>query len=430
MKINSFRPSGLLLSIYSLMVISFSLGTYFSVSKFAGGDIRIWEILLLVLLVLISFKILLTNKILVNSIPAIIFSIILIIFAYISVFNSIEYSLWIKRMLLFTLFMTLFIVTSYLNSKNIFKINSKLIIFSGVIAASWGIIELLLRPQELLQYGSFIPRANSFFEEANEFSQYLNLPFGFLLAQYIFNDKKTLINRSSIFLLLSIVIIAQFISFSRGGLLAFFSQLLLLTYIYNNKILLFKKILIASVFITIFFIIVISTFPKEYININAALEILYSKTVQTFSTIDASTSVRFHTIKLGLTNLENSINNLIFGIGLGSLELALGNLDADGDATTSNFIIDILVETGMLGLFSYLLFIIYMLYISQYVSKRLINCKDNNLKVVFYGSYFSIIGLMIGGLTVATHMHCFFWYICGLIFASYSIVKNNNRVLY
>jgi len=414
------------------MVISFSLGTYFSVSKFAGGDIRIWEIFLLVLLIIIIIKILLINKILMNSIPAIFFSIILFIFAYISVFNSIEYSLWIKRMLLFTLFMTLFVVTSYLNKKNILKINSKLIIFSGIVAASWGIIELLLRPQELLQYGSFIPRANSFFEEANEFSQYLNLPFGFLLAQYIFNDNKTLINRSSIFLLLSIVIIAQLISFSRGGLLAFFAQLLLLTYVYNNKILLFKKILIASVFIAMFFIIVISTFPKEYFNINAALEILYAKTLQTFSTIDASTSVRFHTIKLGLTNLENSINNLIFGIGLGSLELALGNLDIlyAGDATTSNFIIDILVETGMLGLFSYLLFIIYMLYISQYVSKRLLNSEDNNLKVVFYGSYFSIVGLLVGGLTVATHMHCFFWYICGLIFASYSIViKENNMVL-
>ncbi len=105
MHLNSYRFPNFLLLIYSFMIISFSFGSYFSLANFAGGDVRIWEVFLLLIIITLGIKLLLTNRLLLkDDLTAIIFSIALFIVSYISVFNSMDYFLWIKRMILFTFF--------------------------------------------------------------------------------------------------------------------------------------------------------------------------------------------------------------------------------------------------------------------------------------------------------------------------------------
>jgi hypothetical protein len=49
--------------------------------------------------------------------------------------------------------------------------------------------------------------------------------------------------------------------------------------------------------------------------------------------------------------------------------------------------------------------------------------KDDEMLVAFFGAYLSFVGLIVGGLTYATHMLNFFWFSSGILFALYHYNK-------
>jgi hypothetical protein len=255
-----------------------------------------------------------------------------------------------------------------------------------------------------------LPRARAFFEEANEFSLYLTLPFGFLLALLFFRGDTTRKIRLMYIIGLLIVIMAQILTFSRGGWFSFVVQLSILFIIINKSVKsnLRKILSYTSILITVLFII--NFYNPEILS--KVFSLVSYRLFTSFSIDDYSTVERFMTIQNGLSVTFSSIPNFIVGIGIGNLGASIVN-----EATTTNYFVDILVETGIIGLISFSLFIIYILIISRNTFNLFKKINDDDLLVVFIGAFLSFIGLLTGGLTASAHMLCFFWFLVGLLFA-------------
>jgi len=209
---------------------------------------------------------------------------------------------------------------------------------------------------------------------------------------------------------LLIVIMAQILTFSRGGWFSFVVQLSILFIIINKSVKsnLRKILSYTSILITVLFII--NFYNPEILS--KVFSLVSYRLFTSFSIDDFSTAERFMTIQNALSINYSSIPNFIVGIGVGNLGASIVN-----EASTSNYLVDILVETGIIGLISFSLFIIYILIISRNTFKLLKKISDDDLFVVFIGAFLSFIGLLTGGLTSSTHMLCFFWFIVGLLFA-------------
>ena len=87
------------------------------------------------------------------------------------------------------------------------------------------------------------------------------------------------------------------------------------------------------------------------------------------------------------------------------------------EATTTNQFIDVLVETGVIGLSFYVLAIVSLLWLSYKFMKNKSLLANNDLFVVFVGAYLGFIGMLLGGMTYPTHMLFFFWLNAGLLLA-------------
>ena len=112
--------------------------------------------------------------------------------------------------------------------------------------------------------------------------------------------------------------------------------------------------------------------------------------------------------------------SLFFSIGPGNLDVSLVS-----EATTGNQFIDIIVETGLFGLFCYLLIVIYAVRKFFAVSAIFLYKQDYQSLQVSLGFFLGLIGLMFGGMTYATHSLFFFWINLSLLFASIDLVNIN-----
>jgi O-antigen ligase len=343
--------------------------------------------------------------------------------------NAIDHGIWFKRLVLNASFLLLFIVVSQsVKSKNSYIVAKAIIIF-GVLFSVLGILDLYFYNfnrqifdilhsfdssnidgnSELASYG-LITRARGFANEANEFSQYLIIPFGFILAELALTSRS---NKTIFYLIVALVIVlfAQLASLSRGGLLGFMSQVLFLLFIK-------QKYKYSQTHKRSFFAIMISI-----ITIGSALVLIYQsyfegdliavvleRVFTTNSSDDWTTNERLSTIYAGLDLIQNSITNFIFGVGAGNLDVSIVS-----EATTTNQFIDIFAETGVIGLVLFSFFVAYLLINSSVVIIANRTLFDNRSNTSFVGSYLSFIGMLFGGLTYSTHALFFFWLIAGLL---------------
>ena len=306
-------------------------------------------------------------------------------------------------------------------------------IYMGIISSIWAFIEIFFNIGSTgSKWYGVISRADSFFSEPNEFSQYLVMPFAYIISKIFtstyYNSKTTNINYIIFFL---IILAAQILSFSRGGILAFMTQLLFAFFLTSNDLGIFKLIKKTWNYLIIILAIVIFTLNFELVpnfKVIDALDLIIFRFFNTLSADDASLYDRFLTYRLGLNNTFHSFNTFFFGNGRGSLVYTMGQLNPRfiGVATTSNYLIDILSETGFLGLLSFI-YLIKKTFIKSFflfISKPFI--YSEKYCVLFLGSILSMVGLLVGGLTSATHLHVFFWFQLGILC---SIVINYEKIM-
>lgn len=415
-------------AVYIALIASMGLGIV-SLGSLGGGNIRLWQLCLIIYLVLQLIRNSISGRMALKLSVPIFLAIGYFITIVLSGLNAIDHELWFKRVVLSASFLLLFITISQgMQSKKAVPI-SNVIIFSGILFSILGILDLYfynynrqifdiihsfdssnVDGQATLAGYGVITRARGFANEANEFSQYLIIPFGFILAELAFTRRNKLVTFFYI-LALAVVLLAQLASLSRGGLLGFLAQIVALYFIkskyekiHNQRKHYFTVITLITIVIAILWFFVQAIFEENLI------AIVLERVVSTNTSGDWTADARLATIYAGLESVQGGIANFLVGIGAGNLDVS-----QVGEATTTNQFVDILVETGIVGILLFLILIAYLLFIfAKSITVSLLYLPSKSL-TIFVGCYLSFIGMLVGGLTYATHSLFTFWFIAGLL---------------
>lgn len=409
--------------IYPLLAASLGFGTL-SLGQIGSANIRIWEVLIGAFITAVFVKLLLDKRFVSPNRIAVIILLPFIGCVLFSGLNAARLDLWAKQTWLLVAMLVLFVIVSQRWSRIQIVQNLRWITYPGILIAGWGVLEILLFPENLPFYHSenaILPRARSLFAEANEFSQFLTLPFAFLFSAMLYHRKVPSWERWFFGLGLLLIVLAQLLSYSRGGLVAFASEILtwfILTSIYGNGER--RRFRVRNVLLFLILSIAVGSLlvgPAVLYMIDALLERVQSL----FSGNDITSQIRWEGIVAAVSNTINSPVTFVVGMGLGNLPLILG----DGVATTANLLVDVFSELGILGLLSFLIILCAALILPLNTLKYLVRKNDDEMLVLFFGAYLSFVGLIVGGLTYATHMLNFFWFSCGLLFALYQYKKTS-----
>ncbi len=430
--LQSKNPAALV-GVYMLLVISTGLGAI-SLGQAGGGNVRLWQALLAVFVLLLFFKICLKKRIVLMVSLPLLFVVGYFMAVFISGINAIDAVAWQQRVALVLAMSLLFFVFSQRSTLAEFGLFLKLVVSSGVFFSLLAILDIYLYVsapdlfQMLHQFDggrtfvdesgfdlrsyNLIARARGFFAEPNEFSQYLILPFGFLLAAIFFQRQRS--RRMAIYLIgILVVFFAQLFSLSRGGLLGFFGVfigLVLVRKVSGIQLTLHIKNRIKTIIVLSALTIVAGLYYSE--DITPLINTVADRVVSTGSGDDWTADLRLMTIEKGLASSGSIVSNFLVGVGAGNLSYSLVQ-----EATTTNQLVDVLVETGIIGLTFYVAIILSLLWLSYKFMKNRSLTSNNELFVVFAGSYLSLIGMLFGGMTYATHALFFFWLNAGLLLA-------------
>ncbi|SNX29604.1 O-antigen ligase like membrane protein [Polynucleobacter meluiroseus] len=423
--------------LYILLIISIGLSTI-SIGFIGGVFLRIWEVLLLLILII---RLAHLRKFSLSIRIPIFILILFYIQIFLSCFNSLDAQLSLKRLIYVSLMIILCIFISNKNNNLYYKSFIKTIILSGVFFSIIGLFDLFAyknspviyhlihqfdNSQQILinnasgldLYNSLL-RSRGFFSESNEFSLYLIMPFGFILAMF---SVKKLRRPIKFFLILSavILIMTQISTLSRGGILAYIAEIITLMIVVNiwkiNDLshrdpLFFKKLMqLVIIFLMVGIIFLLNNEIKNLIST------MLDRIITTNTGEDWTTDIRLANYLKAIQVNLTSPGSFFIGIGIGALGSSLVN-----ESTTTNQFLDIMVETGVIGLFLYLSMIFFLIKRSYYFfSNRSLKISDNHL-VFMTGSFLTFIGLLVSGMTYPTHMLFFSWMTIGFLISSTSI---------
>lgn len=409
--------------IYPLLVASFGLGTV-SLSKAGSANIRIWEVLFGTFIIAVLVKYCMGKRFSSPNRVAMILLLPLILCVLLSGLNANRIDLWGKQALLLFAMLMLFLIVSQRWSRVQLLQNIRWIIYPGILVAGWGILELLLYPADLPLYysdGSIMPRVRSLFAESNEFSQFLALPFAFLFSALLYHRQVPSWERWFFGLGMLLIVLAQVLSFSRGGMVVFVGEIVMwfiLTSLFATK----KKryLSLRKVLLLVALSVAIGALMSG-LELIDNFQIFFERIQSLFSGDDTTSKIRWDGIVAAISETTSSPVTFVVGMGLGNLSLLLG----EGVATTANILADVFSELGVLGFLSFLVIVGAALVLPIGTLKRLMRKKDDEMLVAFFGAYLSLVGLIAGGLTYATHMLNIFWFSCGLLFALYQYNKSS-----
>jgi hypothetical protein len=423
---------------YSALVFSSGLGVV-SFLPGAPANLRPWVVFLLASLFLYTIRISALAKI---RDPYL----LLILAIYFgatcfSVVNAIDNNLFVRRIILISSLMALCWYMSQRSAYRNLYLAHNVIIWSGSVFALLAILELYIfeyqrdlyallhildvnayKGEKVLGgYGSLV-RARGYFEEANEFSQFLLLPTGYVIAKVYFGLRENGLGIGRYYWAAGLLLmVAQTASLSRGGFLGIAGELLALVFLANvikaegglRNTIPVGKLARGLIVAGLLFLSLHYTFDIMFnITILDWVEQVTRRLTTTGSASDLTTDIRFKSVSLGLAAISSDVLSFIFGVGAGNMKLSVV-----GEPTTSNQFIDVLVENGVIGILSYLLFIIYLLWKSYAFMRRASWANNKHTIIVFAGFYLSFIGMVVGGFTYSTHSLFFFWLNAGLLSA-------------
>ena len=393
------------------MVASLCLGTV-SILRVAGANIRYWEVFLgLCLFRSISLRMLQGRIGLQANLQTVIFA-LLVLASVASSYNAVDMGLYLKQFVLFLAMLLLSLQVGFRHERDQLLCLYPWFVYPGVLIALWGIIEWLYFNENLTVYsadGILIPRAQSLFAEPNEFSQFLSVVFAFVFSAVVLRQRRW--SKKITYLSMVIVCVAQILSLSRGGLLSCGVQMaafLVLRWVSGQRVsgVLTKAFVAFGLVLSVVWVLAAS-------NTLPVIDVFWARIQTTLSTTDVTTSIRLETIQKAALAPMESVSTLIVGIGFGNLPTVLGK----DVANSSNLLVDVFAEMGIAGfvVFSGLLAAGFLIPLTR--ARVIARNLDPALQTVFYGSYLSFLGLVVGGLTSPTHMLNVFWFVCGAVFA-------------
>jgi O-antigen ligase len=328
-----------------------------------------------------------------------------------------------------------FLVSTYLDSKDIFfKVIRVWIISSFVVSvytvyifiASISKVPLLLLPgTQNLQYivvsgvGTFI--RNSTFREGNIFGSYMvsslliTLPFLF-----IFKKEVQLFSRKVLYLIIFFQLFALFISYSTVNILAFIlAYLLFIKITYIKGFVVHRKVFYLTVLLCVAIVGFLFT-PSGKL-------LFYEKLVGTDELWSYSRKDRAN---MTLTALKITKDSPIFGVGPSNYGFYYNDYSKASMRDTTikriagNIYAEILCESGVVGLMSYLLFVLSI--IKLFVTEK--SKLQNNYAPMVNAIFCCFIGMLFTFLAFPTFTLTFHWVLMGLLISSIRVFQKNRTV--
>ena len=287
--------------------------------------------------------------------------------------------------------------------KKHFKTIVYVLLISGFIICIDGIFQKIvgidfLRGIKLVTNNDF-SAIRATFDHYNDFGTFLLIIFFSSIAMFNYINKKYI--KNILIILIFLVIVNIGFTYSRGTWLAFFISCVILALFYPNK-----KIKIIICIILSFFIIGIFIIPT----LNERFLFLLQKNADTG---------RFTKWEACISMFKDSPLN---GLGLGLYMDVLDDYTSKGGRYAHNCYLQILAETGLLGIIPFLIFIITVITKSI---KSLIKNMDNFLLCIFIAFISFLIHSFFDTQLYSLRLSILFWILCAFLLKI--IEENKNK---
>ncbi|MDD2927872.1 MAG: O-antigen ligase family protein [Candidatus Omnitrophica bacterium] len=317
------------------------------------------------------------------------------------------------------------------------------IIYSCLFAAVYGLVLYVLLNMPGLEKvgGYYFTRPASFFAEPNEFGFYLTFAFGYLCVECF--SGQPLVPKALFYpaILISYVLLVP--NMSRGSWLGWLAILCVAVGLLHKtgiSRLTAKKVVSLTIGIPLSFIIIVflvSAFTPTKSPLTVS-DVIFSR-CHVFSMLSGKVrhksscqkergfAVADPTVRerLGRSEivLKSAARHSFFGIGFGNVFTVLeniGNLPKKRtslmpkvrEGTSSNFLFDIFVETGLFGLVCFLAFLFLLI---KGALKKISQEKSRQARIIYIGAFASCIGMIINGMSYPLVMLPFFWISAGIL---------------
>jgi O-antigen ligase len=335
-------------------------------------------------------------------------------------------------LLLIYVLLNLSIIVSCKNKQSLAFIYKGLIYISLALFA-FEIFNILTLGKFAPKFGnesSFFYRPRSFFREANEFGQYLVFIIGLIIPAIIL--KKAIINFKLILICFLLDLFLLIPNMSRGSWLGACGAIfVIILCLYKLGRIRFRVLTILKtgislyIIISIILIIIPKIFPIKFAD--NIYDVISARIVSFAMFKDETINVRYSYNIIGLQCVEKSP---ITGIGYGNLFSVLpfgydlttehDKIPIIGNATTSNFIMDIASETGLLGISCFLILLLHALATGY---KNVMKAKDEDIRTMSLGTLAAMVGLILNGISYASHMLPFLWVSIGMTYSLRQMIK-------
>lgn len=259
------------------------------------------------------------------------------------------------------------------------------------------------------------PRVQAFSQEPLYYGNFLLLAIG-LLASF-FLAKKNVVSHSKMGGLLILILVNFALTLSRGAFIGLAFTFLILAIFYFKKIFTLRNITLGILILAAAAVGVYSIL--SYLGPEAKEKFLGHLTLSDLR-VGESTQGRLASYSLALDAWRISP---IIGIGVGNYgPFSKGYPDKPegrGWDIVNNEYIEILAETGVLGLSTFLLFLFFLFWRSI---KAFLVTKDEFLKTSLIGLNAALIGVLVQYNFFSTLYIIYFWVLLGLVVANQNLI--------
>jgi O-antigen ligase len=331
---------------------------------------------------------------------------------------------------LFTIALSI-LATNMIQTKEDLKQVIKVLLASSLFVGLFGLVQFggntigLPNSVTLLKqgYDSSVfgfPRIQAFSMEPLYFADYLFIPICLGLAYY-FGKTKEMVNRWWILALTVLLLVNFVLTVSRGAYLGFIGSFLVLSFLMFKKIFTWKHIIIGVLAVAIIGYSVAFALSKG--NADATNQFIAHVMLADYSNGE-SVQGRLNAFGLAIQAYEHSP---VLGIGLGNYGPYTRGYPvvapASGWDIVNNEYLEILAETGIVGITTFFLIIIVLVGRSFWAIWK---AKDEFLRLTLIGMLAAFAGIFIQYLSFSTLYIIHIWVLIGLMVGVQNLIFKTN----
>ena len=326
------------------------------------------------------------------------------------------------------------LISQYLDTEDKLKKIIIILFWSSLLVGVFGIFQFmgdivglpnnLTGLREGYSKGVFgFPRIQAFSIEPLYLGNYLLIPLGVFISLFLANIKIKYLSRPVLLGNIILLTIIAILTFSRGAWVAYASMLAVLILFLIKKFLNIKIIILGIIALAI-----ISGSVLWFINRgeDRSLEEFMTRITLSDATKSESVAGRITEYEKALTIFEQN-GSPFFGVGLGAYHIVKHNYPApssveDWDIVNNEYI-EMLVETGYIGLISFVLLLILIIWKSIVVFYR---SKSMLVKYITIGFLAAFIGVLVQYNFFSTLYIIHIWVLIGLLLAMQNLAQEKS----